>query len=175
LLLVSRRIVELGARDVSQIPADRGNQRLRASKRSYVEYMAPLTPTSPTPQLTLLHDPDSATSEYALQALHLGSQQFDVRHVTLSDSLDEAELTELAERLVGDPVDALVHRGAHYRELGLDLDGADTATVVETLVTHPELLEAPILDDGTAAMIGSPRERSEAWAVCGHVVDARPA
>ena len=142
---------------------------------SYVEYMAPLTHVAPTPHLTLLHDPSSPLSEYALQALHLGCQQFDVRHVTLTARLDEADLRDIASRLVGDPVDALVHRGAHYRELALDLDGADTATVVETLVEHPELLESPILDDGTAAMIGNSRERSEAWAVCGHVVDARPA
>jgi arsenate reductase len=137
--------------------------------------MAPLTLLS-HPHLTLLHDPASPTSEYALQALQLGCQQFDVRRPTLEGNhLSAAELRDLAERLEGDPVDALVHRGEQYRQLGLHLEGADAATVVETLVEHPELLETPILDDGTAVMIGNPRERSEAWAVTGHVVDARPA
>jgi arsenate reductase len=137
--------------------------------------MAPLTLLSPPPQLTLLHNPASPTSEYALQALQLGCQRFDVRRISLSDGrLDEAELLDLAERLVGDPVDALVRRSAQYRKLDLNLDGADAPTVVEALVAHPELLQTPILDDGTAAMIGNPRERSEAWAVTGHVVDASP-
>ncbi|MBJ7472924.1 MAG: hypothetical protein JHD16_16575 [Solirubrobacteraceae bacterium] len=137
--------------------------------------MAPLNLLSTLPQLTLLHDPDSATSEYALQALQLGCHRFDVRRTDLAGTtLTEPELRDVAARLTGDPVDALVRRDSRYRSLGLDLDGADTNTVVATLVEHPELLVAPILDDGTAAMIGRPRERSEAWAVTGHVVDARP-
>ena len=138
--------------------------------------MAPLTLLSPLPSLTLLHNPDSATSEYALQALQLGCQQFDVRRTDLAgSSLSEPELRDLANRLIGDDVDALVRRGSLYAQLGLHLDGADTETVIATLIEHPQLLEAPILDDGTAVMIGRPRERAEAWAVTGHVVDARPA
>lgn len=137
--------------------------------------MAPLTLLNPVPSLTLYHDPDSPTSEYALQALHLGCNVVNVRRVGLAGGAPaETELRDLAARLTGDRVDALVRRGSVYRRLGLDLDGASTDTVVETLITHPELLVTPILDDGTATMIGRPRERAEAWAVTGHVVDARP-
>ncbi len=141
-----------------------------------VRGMAPLTLLSPLPALTLHHDPDSPSSEYALQALQLGSHQVDVHRNGLAGSaLNASELRDLAARLTGDPVDALVRRGSLYNALGLDLDGADSETVVATLVDHPELLAAPILDDGTAAMIGDEHGRAEAWAVTGHVVDARPA
>lgn len=137
--------------------------------------MAPLTLLSPLPHLTLFHDPDSPSSEWALQALQLGCHQIDVRRVDLAGSRpSESELRDLAQRLTGDDVDQLVRRNARYDALGLDLDGASVEETVAALVEHPELLTAPILDDGTATMIGRPRERSEAWAVTGHVVDARP-
>ena len=137
--------------------------------------MAPLTLLSPLPALTLYHDPNSPTSEYALQALQLGSHAVDVRRVRLDGYAPaEAELRDLASRLIGDPVDALVRRCSDYETLGLDLDGASTDAVVQTLLAHPELLSTPILDDGTATMIGRPRERAEAWAVTGHVVADTP-
>ncbi|MEH3054840.1 MAG: hypothetical protein PGN13_12690 [Patulibacter minatonensis] len=135
--------------------------------------MAPLN-ILPSHPLTLFHDPASPASEYALEALHMGCQQFDVRridHTTSAPSADE--LRDLAGRLVGDPVDALVRRGARYDRLGIDLDGAGLETVLTTLAAHPELLSAPILDDGTEVMIGHRLERAEAWAITGHVVDAR--
>jgi arsenate reductase len=41
--------------------------------------------------------------------------------------------------------------------------------VVATLLEHPSLLQRPILDDGTHAMIGRPRSRVAAWAAAGRV------
>ena len=137
--------------------------------------MAPLTLISPPPELTVFHDPSSPASEYALQALQLGCQRFDVRRTDLASSRPTtAELRDIASRLEGDRVDALVHRGVRYLSLGLDLDDASENTVIDVLTAHPELLSTPILDDGRKTMIGNPRERAEAWAVTGHVVEARP-
>ncbi len=137
--------------------------------------MAPLTLISPTPELTVFHDPACPESEYALQALQLGCQRFEVRRVDLADARPStADLRDIAGRLQGDEVDALVHRGARYDALGLDLDHASVNAVVDVLTAHPELLATPILDDGRHTMIGNPRERAEAWAVTGHVVDVRP-
>lgn len=136
--------------------------------------MAPLSVLSPIHELTVFHNPASPASEHALQALQLGCQRFDVRRVDLAGSRpSEAELRDIADRLEGDSVDALVRPNA-ARRLGLDLDGASTDEVVGVLAEHPELIATPILDDGTATMVGT-AERSDAWAVTGHVVDARPA
>lgn len=130
---------------------------------------------STVPPLTLMHDPASVRSEYALQALQLGNRAFDVRHVTLRGAhLTEAELRDLTFRLAGDRVDALVRRGRRYDALNLHLDGADAEEVIATLVDHPELLVTPILDDGMLAMIGTSPERADAWAVTGHCADAHP-
>lgn len=126
------------------------------------------------PSLTLLHNPHCSTSVHALDALEAAGHEVEVRkYLLVKERLSEDELRELAGRLQGDPVDALVRRDATYKKLGLELDGADVDTVVATLVEHPALLQRPILDDGTAAMIGRPRARAAAWAEAGKVVDAQ--
>ena len=53
----------------------------------------------------------------------------------------------------------------------LAADGLGVDEVVAILVAHPSLLQRPILDDGSAAMIGRPRSRAAAWAAAGKVVD----
>jgi len=124
------------------------------------------------PTLTLLHNPNCSTSVHALDALEAAGHEVTVRkYLLVKERLNEEELRELAGRLQGDPVDALVRRDANYKKLGLELDGADLDTVVATLVAHPALLQRPILDDGTASMIGRPRTRAAAWAAAGKVVD----
>ena len=122
--------------------------------------------------LTLLHNPHCSTSVHALDALEGAGHEVAVRTYLLkAERLSEAELRALAGRLQGDTVDALVRRDATYEKLGLELDGADTETVVATLAEHPALLQRPILDDGQAAMIGRPRGRAAAWARAGRVVE----
>jgi len=121
--------------------------------------------------LTLLHNPHCSTSVHALDALQAAGHEVSVRrYLLVAERLGEAELRELADRLTGDPVDALVRRDNLYKELGLDLDGAGADTVVATLAAHPKLLQRPILDDGTQAVIGRPRSRAEAWARSGRAV-----
>lgn len=135
--------------------------------------MPPLNILKEMPKLTLLHDPHCSVSGDTLQALLLGGHHPAVRRISMpSDYLTERELRDLTGRLIGDPVDALVRRGRRYQRLGLELDGADAETVIGVLVEHPELLQRPILDDGTDVMIGRPPARAEAWAITGHVIDA---
>jgi arsenate reductase len=124
------------------------------------------------PGLTLLHNPHCSTSVHAFDALSEAGLKFEVRkYLLVSERLSEAELRSLVDRLQGDPVDALVRRDAKYRQLGLELDGADADVVVGVLLEHPSLLQRPILDDGDAAMIGRPRSRAAAWAVAGRVTE----
>ena len=123
------------------------------------------------PTLTLLHNPHCSTSVHALDALEAAGHDVQVRrYLLVSERLDADELRSLAGRLEGDPVDALVRRDKTYAGLGLDLDGADIETVVATLVANPQLLQRPILDDGTSAVIGRPRDRARAWAQSGRAV-----
>ena len=121
--------------------------------------------------LTLLHNPHCSTSVHALEALEGAGHPVTVRRYLLkAERLDEAELRSLAERLQGDPPDALIRRDKKYEQLGLEADGLGIDEVVAILVDYPALLQRPILDDGTVAMIGRPRSRAAAWAAAGRVV-----
>ena len=123
------------------------------------------------PTLTLLHNPHCPTSVHALDALEAAGHEVTVRkYLLVAERLDAEELRSLAQRLQGDPPDALIRRDAKYKALGLDADGLPIDDVVALLVEHPALLQRPILDDGTAAMIGRPRSRAAAWADAGRVV-----
>ena len=123
--------------------------------------------------LTLLHNPHCSTSVHALDALEGAGHEVTVRKYLLkAERLDADELRDLATRLQGDPPDALIRRDKQYAELGLQADGMSVDEVVAVLTEHPKLLQRPILDDGTAAMIGRPHDRAAAWAAAGRVVDA---
>ncbi len=122
--------------------------------------------------LTLLHNPHCSTSVHALDALEAAGRDVTVRKYLLkAERLDAGELRSLAERLQGDPPDALIRRDRKYAELGLQADGLAIDEVVTILAEHPALLQRPILDDGTAAMIGRPRSRAAAWAAAGRVTE----
>ena len=124
-------------------------------------------------QLVLLHNPHCSTSVHALEALEGAGRDVTVRkYLLVAERLDADELRGLAERLVGDPPDALIRRDKEYERLGLRADGLGIDEVVAILTEHPKLLQRPILDDGTAAMIGRPRSRALAWAQTGRVADA---
>ena len=122
--------------------------------------------------LTLLHNPHCSTSVHALDALEEAGLDVTVRkYLLVAERLSEAELRSLAERLVGDPPDALIRRDKKYKELGLEADGIEIDEVVAILLDYPALLQRPILDDGTAVMVGRPRSRAAAWAAAGRVTE----
>lgn len=121
--------------------------------------------------LTLMHNPHCPTSVYGLDLLTEAGYDVAVRkYLLVAERLSEAELRSLAERLVGDPVDALIRRDKRYRDLGLQADGLGIDEVVAILLKHPALLQRPILDDGVDVVIGRPRERQRAWAATGRAV-----
>lgn len=123
------------------------------------------------PDLTLLHNPHCSTSVHALDALEAAGRDVTVRkYLLVKERLTEDELRSLAQRLQGDPPDALIRRDKKYESLGLNADGLGADEVAAILAEHPALLQRPILDDGTAAMIGRPRERAAQWAASGRVV-----
>lgn len=121
--------------------------------------------------LTLMHNPNCSTSVHALDALTEAGHAVTVRkYLLVKERLSEDEVRSLAQRVVGDPVDALIRRDKKYKDLGLQADGADVEEVVAILVEHPALLQRPILDDGTDVVVGRPRERQTAWAATGRAV-----
>ena len=118
--------------------------------------MAPLTVLD-TP-LTLFHDPASPESEFALEALQLGSRQFEVRRIDLPSSRPTtAELRDLAGRL-GFTKSALYHHvpsKEHLLQQALDealdnLSEAVAAARSDTSVSALERLRRAVRGSGSA-------------------------
>ncbi len=128
-------------------------------------------PVTTAPTLTLMHNPHCPTSVHALDALQAAGHEVAIRkYLLVAERLSEAEVRSLAERVKGDPVDALIRRDKKYKDLGLQADGLGVDEVVAILVEHPALLQRPILDDGTDVVVGRPRDRQTAWASAGRAV-----
>lgn len=70
--------------------------------------------------LTLMHNPHCPTSVHALDALQEAGHEVVVRkYLLVAERLSEDEVRSLAERVQGDPVDALIRRDKKYKDLGL--------------------------------------------------------
>ncbi len=77
--------------------------------------------------------------------------------------MDEAELRSMLSQLdISDPR-ALMRRGeAVYKELGLKaVEDADA--LIAAMLTHPKLIERPIVSDGKRAVLGRPPEAVEVF------------
>lgn len=104
----------------------------------------------------LLHNSRCSKSR-ATHAL-LGSRGVAFRErVYLEQPLDRAELADLRDRL-GRPVREWVRAGeAAFAEAGLSKE-MDEERLLDALVTHPILMERPIVVRGGRAMVGRPPE-----------------
>lgn len=105
--------------------------------------------------LVLYHNPKCSNSRGAKQWLDDNSKAYAVVEY-LKQPLDRAALRDLLSRLE-DPPAALVRHDQRFKELGLDPDAYEDAdAVIDLLVEHPELMQRPVIDDGTRAVIGRP-------------------
>ena len=105
--------------------------------------------------ITLYHNPRCSKSRQALALLEENGAEVTVRRY-LDDPLDEKALRDLMSRLDADG-EALV-RTQEPEWKTLDIDLQDQEQVIQALVEHPRLLERPIADDGSRAVLGRPPE-----------------
>lgn len=69
-----------------------------------------------------------------------------------------AELTVLLKQLGMHARELLRTGEVEYEALGLDNSALDEATLIQTMVTHPRLIERPIVVANGKAIIGRPPE-----------------
>jgi arsenate reductase (glutaredoxin) len=108
--------------------------------------------------LTLYHNPRCSKSRGALQLLEeRGQTPTIVRY--LENPPSAAQLQELLGKL-GIGARQLLRSGEEeYRALNLAEPGLSEAQLIEAMVSHPKLIERPILIAGDKAVIGRPPER----------------
>ena len=77
--------------------------------------------------------------------------------------LDEPPDMETMEKLLGrlgmDPRDLMRKKEAEYKELGLADTSLSRNQLVEAMVTHPRLIERPIVVSEKGAVLGRPTEK----------------
>ncbi|WPC03930.1 arsenate reductase (glutaredoxin) [Pseudomonas benzenivorans] len=108
--------------------------------------------------LTLYHNPRCSKSRGALQLLEeRGLSPTIVRYLETPPSA--AQLQALLDKL-GIGARQLLRSGEEeYRTLNLADAGLSEAQLIEAMVSHPKLIERPILIAGDKAVIGRPPEK----------------
>ncbi len=103
----------------------------------------------------IYHNPRCSKSRETLALLEERGESPDVVEY-LKTPPSASELHELLQLLGLAPRELLRTKEAEYKELGLDDPGLDDQALISAMVSHPRLIERPIvIKDGKAA-IGRP-------------------
>lgn len=109
-------------------------------------------------KVEIYHNPVCGKSRGALDILRERRIDHEVIEY-LQTPLDRRTLARFLDLLPGPPAD-LVRKDKRFRELGLDEASYQTrAQVIEVLLEHPELMERPVVIQGSRAVIARPSER----------------
>jgi arsenate reductase len=78
------------------------------------------------------------------------------------EPLDEKKLRELLRKMKLAPRDILRKSEAVYRELGLGKDEFSDDEIIALMLKHPDLIQRPIVERGSRAVLGRPVENIRA-------------
>jgi arsenate reductase len=108
-------------------------------------------------EFVVYHNPSCSKSRGALEILREQGIETDVVEY-LKAPPDRATLERIVDAIPNPPGD-LVRKDKRFKELGLAAaDYVDRDAVVELLLTHPELMERPVVFRGERAVIARPSE-----------------
>lgn len=75
------------------------------------------------------------------------------------DPIPKVKLLDLLAKMGLGARDLLRTKEPIYRELGLASRTLDDAAIVDLMVAHPDLIQRPIVEKGTRAVLARPAER----------------
>jgi len=107
--------------------------------------------------IEIFHNPRCSKSRATLALLQERGYEPAVR-LYLDNPPDHTELQGILRKL-GISARELIRKGeSEYRELGLADNALDEAALIDAMVSHPRLIERPIVLSGKRAAIGRPPE-----------------
>lgn len=107
--------------------------------------------------LTIYHNPRCSKSRQTLKLIETAGITPTIVEY-LKTPLKEDELRELIAQLGFDGPRPLMRTGeAIYKELGLKTE-MDEAQLIAAMLSHPKLIERPIVTNGRRAILGRPPE-----------------
>ena len=107
--------------------------------------------------VTIYHNPRCSKSRATLDLLRQRGVEPSIVEY-LKDPPTAAVLDDLLRRLGLEPRDLMRRKEPEYAELGLDDPGLSRAALIEAMVTHPRLIERPIVVKDGRAALGRPPE-----------------
>ncbi len=109
-------------------------------------------------KVQIFHNPRCSKSRQTLELLRQHGVEPAIR-LYLEEGPSEVELQQLLQKLgMQDPRDLMRSKEALYKELGLSDDDIDQQDLLRAMVSHPKLIERPIVVNGERAAIGRPPE-----------------
>ncbi|MGE5154260.1 MAG: arsenate reductase (glutaredoxin) [Bdellovibrio bacteriovorus] len=108
--------------------------------------------------LTIYHNPRCSKSRQALKLIEeRGLEPQVVRY--LETPPDARTLDELLRLLGLEPRELMRRKEPEYQELGLDDPSLSREALIAAMVSHPRLIERPIVIKDGKAILGRPPER----------------
>lgn len=109
--------------------------------------------------LTIYHNPRCSKSRETLSLLEERGLQPDVV-LYLQTPPDKATLQTLIQQLgLASARDLMRHKESEYLELGLDNPALSEDQLLDAMLTHPRLIERPIVVNNGQARIGRPPQQ----------------
>jgi arsenate reductase len=108
--------------------------------------------------VTIFHNPACSTSRKVLELLHEAGIEPKIV-LYLNDPPSKKELAALLGQMKMTPRDLLRKRGTPYEELGLGDMSLSDAALIDAMVTHPILIERPIVITAKGVVLCRPAER----------------
>jgi arsenate reductase (glutaredoxin) len=108
--------------------------------------------------ITIFYNAKCSKSRQALALIEEQGEPFTVIEY-LKTPPDRSTLEAILARLPGPPIELVRTDDPSFRELGLDEESLTTvAGVIDVLVSHPELMQRPVVLRGDTAVIARPPE-----------------
>ncbi len=106
----------------------------------------------------IYHNPRCSKSRQTLQLLHeRGSEPEIVEYLKTPPSADE--LHRILDLMGMSPRDLMRRKESEYKASGADNPELSDDELIQLMVTHPKLIERPIVVNGGKAAIGRPPEQ----------------
>jgi arsenate reductase (glutaredoxin) len=109
-------------------------------------------------KITVYQKPTCTTCRQVYKALKESGVDFDAVDYYV-DPIPKAKLQSLLKKMGIRPRDLLRRNEPIYKELGLTERNLSDAELVDLMVSHPDLIQRPIVEKGERAILARPAER----------------
>lgn len=108
--------------------------------------------------IVIFHNPACSTSRKALEAIRQAGREPKVVEY-LKAGWTKPQLKALFDKMGIKPREALRTRNTQAEALGLTADGASDDRIIDGMVADPVLVERPIIETPSAAVLARPLEK----------------